>query len=131
MRFFVKSSLCLLYLLLLATSAIAPGQTSSRRRTDPQYEQRRGGVYEPFEERIAREQAKARNKERQDEMKKDMEKLYQLATELKTAVDKTDENTLSVEVIRKTEDVEKLAKRIREKMKADYMMPGPAAGLRF
>ena len=62
-------------------------------------------------------QEKARNKQRQEQLKKDTDKLYQLATELKNAVDKTNENILSVEVINKTDEIEKLAKDIRKKMK--------------
>jgi hypothetical protein len=68
-----------------------------------------------LERKAARE--KAQNKERQDKLKADTAKLYQLATELKNAVDKTNENVLSVEVIRKTDEIEKLAKEIRKKMK--------------
>jgi len=56
---------------------------------------------------------KAANKKRQDEIKEDTQKLYQLAGELKDAVDKTNENTLSLEVIRKAEEVEKLAKKVK------------------
>lgn len=60
---------------------------------------------------------KAANKKRQDEIKEDTQKLYQLASELKDAVDKTNENMLSMDVIRKAEEVEKLAKKVKEKMK--------------
>jgi len=67
------------------------------------------------EQKAARE--KAMNKQRQADLKKDTDKLFQLATELKEAVDKTTENTLSLEVIRKTDEIEKLAKEVRKKMK--------------
>jgi hypothetical protein len=43
--------------------------------------------------------------------------LLQLAAELKTAMDKTSKDTLSLEVIRKAGEIEKLAKDIKEKMK--------------
>jgi hypothetical protein len=62
-------------------------------------------------------QLKEANKKRQQDLKNDTDKLFQLATELKAAVDKTTENTLSLEVIRKADEVEKLARRVREKMK--------------
>lgn len=70
--------------------------------------------------RMQREQMKALNKQRQEELKKEMLKLHSLATELKDAVEKTDENILSVQVVRKTEEIEKLAKSIRKKMKEAY-----------
>ena len=62
-------------------------------------------------------QLKAANKERQEDIRKDTDKLFQLATELKAAVDKTNENVLSLDVIRKADEVEKLAKRVKNKMK--------------
>jgi len=64
-----------------------------------------------------KELARKINLQRQDELKKDTEKLLQLATELKQSVDKTDANTLSLEVIKKAEQIEKLAKSVKEKMK--------------
>ena len=62
-------------------------------------------------------QRKEENKKRQEEIKTDTQKLFQLATELKDAVDKSNEHTLSLDVIKKAEEVEKLAKKVREKMK--------------
>jgi len=71
-------------------------------------------------QRMEHQRLKALNKERQDSLKKDTEKLLQLATELKEAVDKSSQNTLSLEVLRKTEEIEKLSKSIRDKMKDAY-----------
>jgi hypothetical protein len=64
-----------------------------------------------------RDMAKKRNVERQEDIKKDTDQLLKLATELKQYVDKTNENTLSIEVIKKAEEIEKLAHDVREKMK--------------
>ena len=63
------------------------------------------------------ERAKALNKERQAAIKRDTDKLLSLATELKQYVDKTNENVLSVDVVRKAEEIEKLAHSVKEKMK--------------
>jgi len=76
------------------------------------------------------QQLREANKKRQQDLKNDTDKLFQLATELKAAVDKTNENMLSLEVVRKADEVEKLAKRVREKMKetvgtAPSMEPTP------
>jgi hypothetical protein len=71
----------------------------------------------PWEVQQKKEMARKRNLQRQDELKKDTEKLLELATELKQSVDKTDENTLSLEVIKKAEEIEKLAKSVKDKMK--------------
>ena len=59
----------------------------------------------------------AANKERRRQIADDAAKLLQLATELKAEIDKTDKDTLSLNVIRKAESIEKLAKGVKEKMK--------------
>lgn len=64
------------------------------------------------------------NKQRNEEIKKDTDKLLDLANELKKSVDAAGTNTLSLEVIRKTDEIEKLAKKVRGKMKETYEMPG-------
>ena len=66
---------------------------------------------------MEREMQKKQNKHRQESLKKDTAKLLQLATELKQYVDKTNENLLSLEVVRKAEEIEKLAHNVRDKMK--------------
>lgn len=43
--------------------------------------------------------------------------LLKLATDLKTEVDKTNQDTLSLNVIRKADVIEKLARDLKEKMK--------------
>ena len=70
-----------------------------------------------WEEQQRKQMEKKANLQRQQDIRKDTEKLLELATELKQNVDKSNENTLSLEVIKKAEQIEKLAKTIREKMK--------------
>jgi hypothetical protein len=51
-------------------------------------------------------------------IKKDVERLYALASELKVEVEKTDNvQVLSIAMLKKTEDIEKLAKEIRSRAK--------------
>jgi len=64
-----------------------------------------------------RELGKKRNLARQEDIKKDTDKLLELATELKQYVDKTNEDILSMDVIKKADEIEKLAHSVREKMK--------------
>ncbi len=59
-----------------------------------------------------------RNEERQKQLVKDTDQLLALATQLKSEVDKTDKNVLSVAVIKKAEEIEKLAKNVRDRMKS-------------
>ena len=54
----------------------------------------------------------------QKEIKRDVEHLYDLASELKAEVEKTDSvQVLSLTMLRKTEEIEKLAKGIRSRAK--------------
>jgi hypothetical protein len=72
---------------------------------------------DPMSEKIEREAAKQRNIQREQDIKHDTEKLLELATELKQYVDKTNENIISLDVIKKAEQIERLAKSVKEKMK--------------
>jgi hypothetical protein len=63
--------------------------------------------------------AKKANLERQQDIRKDTEKLLELATELKQEVDKSNEDTLSLGVVKKAEEIEKLAKSVKNKMKGE------------
>jgi len=67
--------------------------------------------------RMEREQARLLNKARFESLKKDTDKLLALATELKQYVDHSNENVLSLEVVKKAEEIEKLAKKVKDKMK--------------
>ena len=70
--------------------------------------------------KFKKEAAKKANKERQAEIQRDTEKLLKLSTELKEYVGKTDEHILSLDVIKKAEEIEKLAHDVKEKMKTSY-----------
>jgi ABC-type transporter MlaC component len=70
-------------------------------------------------DRLQKEQEKKANQKRQADLKRDAEKLLKLSTELKEYVDKTNENVMSVEVINKAEEIEKLAHSVKTKMRGD------------
>ena len=84
-----------------------------------QVETRQDPAQKEMQDRMAREA----NKKRQQDIREQTDKLFQLATELKAAVDKSNENLLSLDVIRKAEEVEKLAKKVKEKMKESVGPP--------
>jgi hypothetical protein len=79
----------------------------------------------PMEREMAERRAREANKQRQEEIRSDTQKLFQLATELKDAVDKTNENMLSLDVVKKADEVEKLAKKVKEKMREGTATPPP------
>ena len=63
------------------------------------------------------QQAKLRNMDRQKRLVADTDKLLSLATDLKAQVDKSTKDTLSVDVIKKADEIEKLAHSVKERMK--------------
>lgn len=69
---------------------------------------------------------KKRNEQRQADLKRDTDKLLKLSTELKQYVDKSNENILSLDVIKKADEIEKLAHSVKTKMRGDnYVAPAP------
>ncbi len=69
--------------------------------------------------KIERDMAKRANQERQLSLKRDTDKLLKLSTELKEYVDKSNENMLSLDVVKKAEEIEKLARSVKTKMKGN------------
>jgi hypothetical protein len=100
------------FIIGIAGAAQTPGQSTSPL---PGGSQRHDE--ETWETQQKRELAKQENLKRQQDLKKDTDKLLDLATQLKQYVDKTNENMLSVEVIKKAEEIEKLAHSVKDKMK--------------
>lgn len=101
-------------LLLAGLSGAAQGRQGPPQKIDgtvapPEVDENR--------ERLARDMAKKANQERHALLKGDTDKLVKLAGELKDYVDKSNENILSVDVVKKAEEIEKLAHNVKEKMK--------------
>ena len=67
--------------------------------------------------RIEHDMEKKAAKERVAALKSDTDKLLKLSVELKAYVDKSDENVLSLDVIKKADEIERLARSVRDKMK--------------
>jgi len=105
------SWICFLLLVLTAV----PVSSFAQRHALPRPDQ--NPVPEEPSPRAQQEMAKKANQQRQAELKRDTEKLFQLATELKQYVDKTNEDVLSLDVLKKAEEIEKLAHNVKERMK--------------
>lgn len=105
----------LLIFLILFVMAFAKQSAPS---ADPQYT---AAPHSNGSEAWTREQlAKMRREQkvvRQKQLKEDTDKLLQLATDLKNSVDKTNENVLSLDVVKRAEEIEKLAKHIKTNMR--------------
>jgi hypothetical protein len=69
------------------------------------------------EQQAKQKNYEAANAERKRQIAEDSANLLKLAVELKTEVDKTNKDVLSITVIRKADAIEKLARQVKEKMK--------------
>jgi hypothetical protein len=63
------------------------------------------------------EQQKLRVAERQKQLAADTDRLVSLTTALKEQVNESDKNILSLDMIKKAEEIEKLAHSVKERMK--------------
>jgi hypothetical protein len=66
---------------------------------------------------IQQQQAKAAYEQRQVEIKRDTEKMFQLTTELRQSLATSGQNVMSMDDLKKVEQIEKLAKGVKSKMK--------------
>jgi len=73
--------------------------------------------YKINEREVAKQNFEAANAERKRQIADDSARLLKMAFDLKTEVDKTNKDTLSLDVIRKADAIEKLARDVKEKMK--------------
>lgn len=71
----------------------------------------------PMSERMKISAERAHNEERRKRMLSDTEKLLSLSTELKEYLEKTTRDELSLDVIRKAGEIERLAHDVQQRMK--------------
>jgi hypothetical protein len=71
----------------------------------------------PAMHHMAERMAMERNIDRQKQIVNDTARLLQLAQQLNADVSKSDKDSLSVAVVKKAEEIEKLAKSIKQKMR--------------
>jgi len=103
----------------MAAGSVSGGQLQQNQQS-PRYP---GQAHQPSDldpttdPRRLEQQEDARSTERQKRLVADTDKLLALATDLKQQVDKTNKNILSVDVIKKADEIEKLAHSVKERMK--------------
>ena len=67
-----------------------------------------------------KKQAMAANLQRQEEMKRDSEKLQQLSEELNQYLQTRGQGVVSIDALKKAEQIEKLAHSVKSKMKQSF-----------
>lgn len=101
--------------LIMMPAAFLSGQakpTGRPKPTDPSQEP------ESTDPAPAKSPAKAVLEANEKDIKKNIEKLYQLATDLKAEIEKTDSSQfLSLAMVKKAEEIEKLARDIKTRAK--------------
>ncbi len=74
---------------------------------------------DPMPHHVEEHMVERRNSDRQKALVADTEKLLALAQQLKLDVDKSNKDMLSVDVVRRAEQIEKLARSVKEKMRGN------------
>jgi hypothetical protein len=69
---------------------------------------------------VQRQQAIAANQQRQLEIRRDAEKMAHLTQELRAYLEKNQQGVMSVDAIKKAEQIEKLAHSVKSKMKLAF-----------
>jgi TolA-binding protein len=113
------SSLIVGLLILFGASAAAAGQGV---HLPPTITQPQGTGSPPVGtgDDAQRQQAIAANQQRQIDIRRDTEKIAELTQELKEYLAKTDQGVMSVDAIKKAEQIEKLAHSVKSKMKQSF-----------
>lgn len=93
-----------------------PGQPGSQPTILPPMDQPTV-MADPVRARMDTERMKAMNDDRHKKLAADVDRLLSLTNELKSDVDKANKDELSVEVIRKAAEIEKLAHDVQSRMK--------------
>jgi len=96
------------------TSAVEMQKIAADRET------MRGATTDDLYQRLEDAGIKSAVAQRQAQLRRDTDKLVALTAELKQNVDKTGPNILSMDVVKKAAEIEKLAKSVEDKMKNAY-----------
>lgn len=79
-----------------------------------------GGMPTTTGDQVQKQQAIAANQQRQVEIRRDTDKMAELAQELKDYLAKNQQGVVSLDAIKKAEQIEKLAHNVRSKMKQSF-----------
>ena len=120
--------LCLAALVCLAAHFAGAQTAGSSKRLQQPTVQQLGTAGVPMsavpeaDDRLAKmteDLARQRNAQRQKKLVDDTNRLLAMANELKASVDKTTKDTLSLQVIRQADEIERLARSVKDKMRAE------------
>jgi hypothetical protein len=105
-------------IVIMVTFAAQPGSESTRQSIERPYLLPEVSAQREMPERQTKQQDyETANAERKKQLAEDSARLLKLATDLKAEVDKTNKDILSLNVVRKANEIERLARNMKEKMK--------------
>lgn len=110
-------STALTSMLLLVLSAGAAAQTKTDQPSPAVVSQTATSAPKTTESKSQAPSSATQLTPQQAQLQAEIEKLYQLAQDLKAAVAKSNKDTLSIDVIKKADAVEKAAKGLKDQMK--------------
>ena len=110
-----KSSTCVTIIMILSLSLIGSLLAQNRRAQDPQEEGAAAG--DSFDHDQKAKMEKERRDDAYRKLKDDSERLYQAAGDLKEMIDKSNQHTFSLQIIKKTEEIEKILKDVKRRAK--------------
>jgi hypothetical protein len=116
----LMSSLSLFTLPVSSQSKTIPVNAAQVQRIAAERESINNGSSSDPYQRLQQERTARIIADRQLQLRLDTEKLVALTTELKQHVEKTGVNILSMDVIKKAQEIQKLAKSVQDKMKNAY-----------
>lgn len=100
---------------LLLSFSLAPGWAQRPPLQNPTDASERAELEAEMKRKLQTQQ----EKKRFEDIKRDSQKLLELAIELKYYVDKSGENVLSLNVVRKAEEMEKLSRQVKNNMRGN------------
>jgi hypothetical protein len=100
-----------LVIILLAILTPPPTALRAQERTDPADE---------IQHDTRAKMEKERREGEWNKLKEDTDKLVQSANELKEMIDKSNKDTFSLSIVKKTEDLEKILKEIKRRAKGGF-----------
>ncbi len=112
-------SLIVVFFFCVGSCRVAFAQNDGRLHLPPLAEHSQGMGDTPVKtpDDIQQERLMKMRELRQEEIRRDSQKLYQLSSELKDYLDKNGSVILSMDMIKKAETIEKLAHGIKQKMR--------------
>jgi hypothetical protein len=114
---------CIAAAAFLACAAPSAQQTPSSEPDKQQTTQPVSQQSKALEKQNQKQASESSRTEQQKQLVEANAKLLKLATDLKNEVDKTNLDTLSITIIRKADEIEKLAHSVRLKMKVTLEAP--------